>query len=317
MLPDASRLAANEDAPLSSRLDAEMGYGIALFGGGFTGTPHVGWGCRTRRASCAWAGGSPRRTGATSSSISTPRGATAPATCPSTASGSASRRAGRAWRGGGAGVVEGVSSRQGRIGRVHSRKCRWPVRRVARLPGKEHGGGRCIVGNFLPKPISIDRNDFSRLSYGSDWSRPVAAMRPARSERAGGPGVGQRGALSMRAEGSMGGSHMRFLLTSPGSPGGIIRPSGQRPSGPAAQRPSGPAAQRHDLRPARGRRASTGRFHPVAFSVIGTDSRPGTAPGLSREAGAPASPYSCPSSHCCSARCPRRPPLRRPSGPRR
>ncbi len=44
MLPDASGLAANDDAPLSSRLDAEMGYGIALFGGGFTGTPHVGMG---------------------------------------------------------------------------------------------------------------------------------------------------------------------------------------------------------------------------------------------------------------------------------
>ena len=44
MLPDASGLAANEDAPLSHRLDAEVGYGIALFGGGFTGTPNVGMG---------------------------------------------------------------------------------------------------------------------------------------------------------------------------------------------------------------------------------------------------------------------------------
>ncbi len=44
MLSDASGLAANDDAPLSSRLDAELGYGIALFGGGFTGTPNVGFG---------------------------------------------------------------------------------------------------------------------------------------------------------------------------------------------------------------------------------------------------------------------------------
>ena len=44
MLPDAHALAANEDAAMSSRLDAEVGYGMALFGGGFTGTPHVGMG---------------------------------------------------------------------------------------------------------------------------------------------------------------------------------------------------------------------------------------------------------------------------------
>ena len=43
-LPDASGLAANGDAPLSSRLDAEVGYGMAVFGGGFTGTPNVGFG---------------------------------------------------------------------------------------------------------------------------------------------------------------------------------------------------------------------------------------------------------------------------------
>ena len=43
-LPDASGLAANDDAPLSSRLDAEVGYGLPVFGGGFTGTPHVGFG---------------------------------------------------------------------------------------------------------------------------------------------------------------------------------------------------------------------------------------------------------------------------------
>ena len=44
MLPDAHALDANEDTPLSSRLDAEAGYGMALFGGGFTGTPNVGLG---------------------------------------------------------------------------------------------------------------------------------------------------------------------------------------------------------------------------------------------------------------------------------
>ncbi len=44
MMPDASGLAANENAPLSSRLDAEVGYGLPMFGGGFTGTPNVGLG---------------------------------------------------------------------------------------------------------------------------------------------------------------------------------------------------------------------------------------------------------------------------------
>ena len=43
-LPDAGALAANGDAPPSSRLDAEAGFGLAVFGGGFTGTPHVGFG---------------------------------------------------------------------------------------------------------------------------------------------------------------------------------------------------------------------------------------------------------------------------------
>ena len=43
MLPDASGLAANGDAAMSSRLDAEVGYGLAV-SGGFTGTPHVGLG---------------------------------------------------------------------------------------------------------------------------------------------------------------------------------------------------------------------------------------------------------------------------------
>ena len=44
MLPDAHALAANEDAPLATRLDAELGYGLPVFGGGFTGTPNVGFG---------------------------------------------------------------------------------------------------------------------------------------------------------------------------------------------------------------------------------------------------------------------------------
>ena len=43
-LPDASALAANDDAPLSRRLDAEVGYGVAMFGGGYTGTPNAGMG---------------------------------------------------------------------------------------------------------------------------------------------------------------------------------------------------------------------------------------------------------------------------------
>ena len=44
MQPDASALAANDDAAPSGRLDMELGYGLAVFGGGFTGTPHVGLG---------------------------------------------------------------------------------------------------------------------------------------------------------------------------------------------------------------------------------------------------------------------------------
>ena len=43
-LPDASGLAANGDAPASSRLDGELGFGLPVFGGGFTGTPNVGFG---------------------------------------------------------------------------------------------------------------------------------------------------------------------------------------------------------------------------------------------------------------------------------
>ena len=43
LLPDASALAPNGDAPPSRRLDAEVGYGLAM-SGGFTGTPHVGLG---------------------------------------------------------------------------------------------------------------------------------------------------------------------------------------------------------------------------------------------------------------------------------
>ena len=44
MLQDADAMAANADAAPSSRLDAEVGYGLAVFGGSFTGTPHVGFG---------------------------------------------------------------------------------------------------------------------------------------------------------------------------------------------------------------------------------------------------------------------------------
>ena len=43
-LPDAEALAANGEAVPSSRLDAELGYGMGVFGGGFTATPHVGFG---------------------------------------------------------------------------------------------------------------------------------------------------------------------------------------------------------------------------------------------------------------------------------
>ena len=50
-MPDATGLAANDPgsgsgagSPLSSRLDAELGYGITMFGGGFIGTPNVGFG---------------------------------------------------------------------------------------------------------------------------------------------------------------------------------------------------------------------------------------------------------------------------------
>ena len=43
-LPDAHALAANGDAAPSSRLDTELGYGLPVFGGGFTGTPNVGLG---------------------------------------------------------------------------------------------------------------------------------------------------------------------------------------------------------------------------------------------------------------------------------
>ena len=47
-LPASTGLAANDagngDAEPSSRFDAEVGYGMALFDGGFTGTPNVGFG---------------------------------------------------------------------------------------------------------------------------------------------------------------------------------------------------------------------------------------------------------------------------------
>ena len=43
-LPASSGLAANGEATPSSRLDTELGYGLPVFGGGFTGTPNVGLG---------------------------------------------------------------------------------------------------------------------------------------------------------------------------------------------------------------------------------------------------------------------------------
>ena len=44
MLGDTHALAANDNAPPSSRFDADLGYGMALFGDSFTGTPNVGFG---------------------------------------------------------------------------------------------------------------------------------------------------------------------------------------------------------------------------------------------------------------------------------
>ncbi len=43
-MPEASRLAANDNAAPSGRLDAEVGYGMAVLGGRFTGTPNLGFG---------------------------------------------------------------------------------------------------------------------------------------------------------------------------------------------------------------------------------------------------------------------------------
>ena len=43
-LPDADGLASNGEAVAARRVDAEVGYGMSLFGGGFTGTPNVGFG---------------------------------------------------------------------------------------------------------------------------------------------------------------------------------------------------------------------------------------------------------------------------------
>ena len=43
-LPDAHALSANGEAAPSNRLDTEFGYGLPVFGGGFTGTPNVGFG---------------------------------------------------------------------------------------------------------------------------------------------------------------------------------------------------------------------------------------------------------------------------------
>ena len=44
--PDTARAlaAANDDGPGRRRLEARLGYGFALFGGGWTGVPEVGFG---------------------------------------------------------------------------------------------------------------------------------------------------------------------------------------------------------------------------------------------------------------------------------
>ena len=50
---DAAGLAANENGDTTAstgRLEAELGYGIAMFDGGFTGTPHLGVGLTEDRA---------------------------------------------------------------------------------------------------------------------------------------------------------------------------------------------------------------------------------------------------------------------------
>ena len=62
LLPDAGALAANEDVGASRRLDGEPGYGMAVFGGGFTGTPNVGLGLSdtAREARMGWRLGSAR-----------------------------------------------------------------------------------------------------------------------------------------------------------------------------------------------------------------------------------------------------------------
>ena len=49
-LPASSGLAANGEADPSSRFDTELGYGLPVFGGGFTGTPNVGFGVSDRGA---------------------------------------------------------------------------------------------------------------------------------------------------------------------------------------------------------------------------------------------------------------------------
>ena len=58
-LPDASALAANDNAPLSSRLDTEIGYGLGGPAGLGTLTPYAALGlagddARTWRAGASW-----------------------------------------------------------------------------------------------------------------------------------------------------------------------------------------------------------------------------------------------------------------------
>ena len=97
LLPDAHALAANDDAPLSRRLDAEVGYGLPAFGGGFTGTPHVGLGLSdtARELRMGWRL-SPTGGGGFELHLDAARRDSRGRQRPSTASGSASPRGGEA-----------------------------------------------------------------------------------------------------------------------------------------------------------------------------------------------------------------------------
>ena len=82
--------AANGDGPERRRLEARFGYGIALFGGGWTGMRRPGTGSDSGSAGSWWA-----RELRTSRCASRPRGCCRPTTTRRAASGSRSRRDGR------------------------------------------------------------------------------------------------------------------------------------------------------------------------------------------------------------------------------